>query len=463
MKFNFKRIIQFELNEVSKIAVDTLIAKGKLPHFKQINEQWTYLETTSEYTYELLEPWIQWITAHTGKTFAEHQIFHLSDAVHLKHPQIWETLSAQGIESGIVGSMNALRGETKGGFFFPDPWSKKGATYPQNIQPLWDLISKKVQSHATASITFSDLWKSLKICRAFKFPFSLYQRIAYQLISQKLDPFMRWKLPGIFDLFLTQIFKWLLSVSNYSFYTLFLNACAHYQHHYWRNFQPELFNKKIKSPDCQPHHDPLTYGLELYDNIIALALELAKDPETLVLIVTGLSQVPFTEKENEGGMNYYRLYDHKALLKKLSLNNYRVVPLMSRDWQIEAKMQSELDQAKIRLSHLSVNNHPLFRITQNTPCSLFIETAFTKGIQEETEIRDLKKSIGSFINYFCNIAVKSGHHQGIGSIWSSANLPFDNPQIPLTTLYPFTLETLGVTSRDNVNIVQRRTETFVPQ
>ncbi|WP_304986017.1 hypothetical protein [Coxiella-like endosymbiont] len=320
-----------------------------------------------------------------------------------------------------------------------------------------------MQSHATASITFLDLWKGLKICRAFKFPFSLYQRIAYQLISQKLDPFMRWKLPGIFDLFLTQIFKWLLSVSNYGFYTLFLNACAHYQHHYWRNFQPELFNEKIKSPDYHPYHDPLTYGLELYDNIIAFALKLAKDPETLVLIVTGLSQVPFTEKENEGGMNYYRLYDHKALLKKLGLNNYRVVPLMSRDWQIEAKMQSELDQAKIRLSQLSVNNHPLFRITQNTPCSLFIETAFTKGIQEETEVRDLKKSIGSFTNYFHNIAVKSGHHQGIGSIWSSATLPFDKTQIPLTTLYHFTLETLGVTSRDNVNIVQRRTETFVPQ
>ncbi|WP_304986018.1 hypothetical protein [Coxiella-like endosymbiont] len=135
MKFNFKRIIQFELNEVSKIAVDTLITKGKLPHFKQINEQWNYLETTSEYTYELLEPWIQWITAHTGKTFSEHQIFHLSDAVHLKHPQIWETLSAQGIESGIVGSMNALRGKTKGGFFFLIPGPGRELPTPKTSNP----------------------------------------------------------------------------------------------------------------------------------------------------------------------------------------------------------------------------------------------------------------------------------------------------------------------------------------
>lgn len=461
MTLNFKRIIQFELNEVSKEAIDTLIAKGKLPHFSKINKEWSYLETTSEYTYELLEPWIQWVTVHTGKTFAEHQIFHLSDVVHLQYPQIWETLSAHGIESGIVASMNSLRGKTKGGFFFPDPWSREGTTYPNNIQPLWDLISKKVQSHATTPISFSDLLEGLKVCRGFRFPLSLYQRIACQLIHQKLDPFIRWKLPGIFDMFLTQIFKWLLSISNYSFYTLFLNACAHYQHHYWRNFQPNLFNRKIKSPDCRSYHDPLSYGLKLYDKIISLALELAKDAETLVLIVTGLSQVPFTEKENEGGMNYYRLYDHHGLLKRLGLNNYRVVPLMSRDWQIEAKSQSDLDQAKVRLSHLYVNNHQLFCVTQNTPYSLFIETSFTKSVGQNTQIMELKKPIGAFTNYFRNIAVKSGHHQGTGSIWSSTNLPFGRHQIPLTKLYSFTLEALGITSKNNTG--QDRLKTFVPQ
>ena len=174
----FRRVIQFELNEIAKSALDQMTATGRLTHFAQITDHWTYLTTTSESEYHHLEPWIQWTTAHTGKAFAEHQIFRLSDAEQLQHPQIWETLSDRGIESCIVGSMNAIRGNTKGGFFFPDPWSKHGATYPQDIQSLWNLISTKVQSHATAAITMSDLLKGLNICRQFHLPFSLYRKIA---------------------------------------------------------------------------------------------------------------------------------------------------------------------------------------------------------------------------------------------------------------------------------------------
>jgi hypothetical protein len=48
----------------------------------------------------------------------------MSDAHNLKQKQIFETLSEHGLESGIVGSMNTIRGNTQGGFFLPDPWAK---------------------------------------------------------------------------------------------------------------------------------------------------------------------------------------------------------------------------------------------------------------------------------------------------------------------------------------------------
>src|SRR3990167_4865888 len=130
----FRRVIQFELNEISKTAIDYLIARHQLPHFSRMHHEWYYAKTISEFHYQHLEPWIQWITAHTGKSFAEHKIFHLSDVTQLKYPQIWETLSDHHIASCIVASMNAVRGRTQGGFFFPDPWSKNGITYPKKIQ-----------------------------------------------------------------------------------------------------------------------------------------------------------------------------------------------------------------------------------------------------------------------------------------------------------------------------------------
>ncbi len=441
----YKRVIQLELNEISKNIVDRLIQHGKLHHFKKINEQWSYYKTTSEQQYEHLEPWIQWTTAHTGKSFSEHGIFRLSDAIHLKHPQIWETLSNHNIESCIVGSMNAVRGNANGGFFFPDPWSKDGITYPSNIQPLWDLISKKVQAHATSGIRINDLMAGFRICRQFNLPLNLYTTIATQLISQKIDAKTRWKLPGIFDLFLFEIFKHLLQTQRYQYYTLFLNSVAHYQHHYWRNFQTELFNPMIVSPDCKLTHDPVTYGFEIYDKIVGHLLEYANDPETLVIIASGLSQEPFLQKEDQGGMNYYRLYNHETLMKKLGLNNYRVLPMMSRDWQVEAKTQEQLDHAKNVLTSLHVNDEPVFKVVQNTPTSLFIETALTRGLSDDAVIKDQhSNSIGPFNHHFHKIAVKSGHHIGDGSMWLSA--PIENQsaaEISLTSLYPLTLSAFG--------------------
>lgn len=121
----YKRIIQLELNEISRPVIELLILKNKLPNFAKINQKWTCYQTLSENKYENWEPWIQWVTAHTGKTLAEHKIFRLSDIHHLKHKQIFETLSEHGIKSAIVGSMNVIRRSTKGGFFFPIPGQKQ--------------------------------------------------------------------------------------------------------------------------------------------------------------------------------------------------------------------------------------------------------------------------------------------------------------------------------------------------
>src|SRR3990167_4468573 len=355
----YQRIIQLELNEISKKAIDDLITQKQLPHFATMNRDWCYYETTSESKYEHLEPWIQWITAHTGKSFHEHRIFRLSDAIHLQHPQIWETLSKHHIESCIIGSMNAIRGKANQGFFFPDPWSKDGVTYPVGIQPLWDLISKKIHSHATQKITLTDLLQGFHICRRFKLPIHLYQTIAKQFILQKKDPMTKWKLAGIFDQFLMAIFTTLLKNKSYRYYTLFLNSVAHYQHHYWRNFQRAYFNPMIHTPDCRPEQDPMTYGYQLYDNMIGTVLKLAEDPHTLVIVASGLSQAPYLQKENQGGMNYYRLYNHTALMEKLDLHDYRVLPMMSRDWQIVANHPEKFSRAAQRLSGLRAAGQPI--------------------------------------------------------------------------------------------------------
>lgn len=445
----YKRIVQIEMNEISSAVIDSLIAKGKLPNFARLQREWTFLKTVSETAYDKLEPWIQWVTVHTGKTYDEHRIFHLSDVHQLKHKQIWETLSEKKIESGIVGSMNVLRRNTEGGIFFSDPWAIQNETYPAPLRPLWEIISRRVQGHATSDVSFKDVIKGLRSCVGFRLPLKLYAQMGYQVVSQKINPKNKWKLATVFDWFLVHIFKNILKKTDYGFYTLFLNATAHYQHHYWRAFDGKDFDPSIKYPDIHDDDDPMTYGYTAYDKILGEIFSITeRDPDTLIVILSALSQVPYTAKEAEGGMNYYRLNDHKAFAELIGLpNTLEVFPMMSRDWQVRFSSSEDRQKALDILRHLTINEEELFQMREDTEGFIFIETKYTKGIKKTDMIIDRQgNKVVPFMDVFTNTAIKSGHHTGIGNLWLSEkhkDVP-NGQKIPLTFLYDFTQIALGV-------------------
>lgn len=440
----YEKVIQVELNEISDLVINELISRDKLPNFKKLNENWGFLKTTSETEYQNLEPWIQWVTAHTGKTFDEHQIFRLSDIHNLKHTQIWEELSAKGIESGIIGSMNATRRNTEGGIFFPDPWAKENESHPDDLKPLWSLISSRVQGHATGGIPLGDAIKGFKSCLSYNLPFGLYYTLGSQLVGQKLNPKTKWKLAGYFDLMLAEIFNSIYNKTNFGYYTLFLNSVAHYQHHYWRNFDKSPFDPAINYTDIESDHDPVTFGYEMYDKILGDIMKLADD-KTLVIVVSALTQVPYVEKEEQGGMNYYRLNNHQEFSETIGLDSdaYKIFPLMSRDWQVKYEDEPSRKRALDILKNLSINGSPLFNLKENTPGYIFIETEYTKGVERGDKIMDAQGNpIAEFNNVFTNIAIKSGHHSGIGNLWVSDTAVNSRSEMPLTDLYGLTLEAL---------------------
>lgn len=418
------KIIQLELNEISKEIVDAMIAKGKLKHFDWINQQYQYARTFSDARYENIEPWIQWVSAHTGKTYQEHQIFHLSDVEKLSFPQVWETLYQGGVRSAIIGSMNTKQGSMKEGIFFPDPWAKNGKAYPDDLQALWQLVAAKVQSHATSRLTLSDLMQGVKCCFKYRIPFSLYLKIMKQLISQTFDTKKKWRMPALFDELLSHIFLTIFKTTNFGFYTLFLNSCAHYQHHYWREFDRKGFDPSLQSPDIASDDDPISFGYEMFDSILGRILNLVKqDKNTRLIISSAFTQEPYLKAEEQGGMNYYRLKDHQAFVNTLNFSYRDVHPLMSRDWQITFNTIKELDYAKTRLSELTVLGKPLFNLKINSENSLFIETKVTQALNNDAMIMDGVTTLGPFHQYFKNIAIKSGHHNPYGSLWLSERIP----------------------------------------
>ena len=444
-----KKVIQLELNEISKKIIDKMIAEGKLKNFQYINRNYDYVTTTSDLKYENIEPWIQWVSAHTGKSYDEHKIFHLGDAENLQYPQVWETLYENGLKSAIVGSMNVKQGRATNGVFFPDPWSKDGKTNPDELQPLWNLVASKVQTHATAKLKIADLFNGLRCCLKYKIPLKLYIKIAKQIVSQKINPKKKWRMAALFDELLSCIFMTLLKKTNFSYYTLFLNACAHYQHHYWRDFQPELFDPNIKTPDVNDGADPISYGYSSYDMILGKLLDYVHENDDVTLIIaSAFTQEPYLLSECQGGMNYYRLKDHLKFLKSLEIYNVNTYPMMSRDWQVTSDNHAVLNKIFQILKTIKVQGTALFHVSQNSDHSLFISTAITRAVSDHEMVMFQDKALGKFNDLFTNIAIKSGHHISEGSLWlgpytCSTNLKLVDG-LNVSEIYKINLELLGL-------------------
>ena len=446
----YKRVLQLELNEISRPLIQSMIDGGELPTFKALTKNWHLYRTTSEAEYTNIEPWIQWVTAHTGKSFDAHGVFRLGDGTKLSHPQIWEILSKNNLESLILASMNTHRGATKGGVFFPDPWSKAEDVHPESLRGLFNFVSRRVQGHATSTLSFSDIVDGLRSIAGLTASPMTLARIARQVVRQKLRPDQAWRMAGFFDLLLADILNNLLKDPRYSFCTLFVNSIAHYQHHFWRNHAPHGFSDQVKAPDCAPTDDPIRWGYRNFDRMLAKILKSVNLDETLVLIASGLTQIPFQDHDGEGGWNYYRLRKHDAFARRvLGLPRDQVFPMMSRDWQIGPFDEPTIQRLESVLDHVRVGDERVFATSRAADGFLFMETAITRHVDSQEQVLSEGLAVGTFHEFFERVAVKSGHHSGVGYLWTSGSVPeLDGLHtIPLAFLPDIALSALGLEAR----------------
>ncbi len=141
-------VIQLEFNELSPALMDQFIAEGKLPNFARLKTTSQVFVTDAEETAPNLEPWIQWVTVHTGLSFKEHGVFNLGDGHKATAPRVFEHLNNAGHKQWICGSMNASVARPLNGFFLPDPWSVGVEPYPKDeFQGFFDYVRLHVQEH----------------------------------------------------------------------------------------------------------------------------------------------------------------------------------------------------------------------------------------------------------------------------------------------------------------------------
>jgi hypothetical protein len=418
-------MILLALNELNINLINGYISSGKLKNFSTLLENGV-TSTLSENEYYLLEPWIQWVTVQTGKSYQDHGVFRLGDIVERKQlHQIFEELESAGLSIGAVSPFNAENRLENAKFFIPDPWTKTKNSGGFLIDKLSKTVSRFVNSNASGKVGVFDIFWLLV-------SFVVFVRI------RRWNRFIKFvllrKRPGvkaaILDLLLAEVFITLHKRQKPNYSHLFLNGGAHVQHHYF--FNSEQYNGELKNPDwyCPMDWDPLFLILNTYDEIIG---DLLKTDERIVC-VTGLHQVPHVEKTY-----YWRPISHVDFLVEAGVKvEFNVLPRMSRDFLMEFKSKEEALETEehLKLFVDSVRKKPVFEI-DNRGFSLFVEIIYDEEIFENMSFDQPNgASINGLTSKLSFVAIKNGKHNGIGYVFS--NKPMNlSKQIQLTEVYEF--------------------------
>ena len=402
-----KSMIFLEMNEINFDYVKKYLELGnKLENFKKIFS-FKNINTISEENYDEIEPWIQWHSIHTGKTYSEHGIFRLGDGIKCKYEGIYKELEKSGFSVGAISPMNLKNNLDSPNFFIPDPWTKTKSDNNWWSKKLHQLLTQAVNDNVKSKITLGNL---LRLTLAFiLFSRAINYNFYFKLIISSLLG-KRWNKALFLDLFLCDYYFYLIKKYPTNFSSLFINGGAHIQHHY-------LFNSSVlnnsKNPEwyVKKNDDPILEMLKVYDRILGNIMEL-KYP---FIVATGMSQ-----QINEKKEFYYRLGNHQNFLNKLDITYDKLNTRMSRDFEIVFKTNKMRDHAYEIISSLfdRSSNMLLFEEIELREKSLFVTLTYCNELRNDS-IMEYNQQVFKLKNELDFIAVKNGKHQSKGYLFYS--------------------------------------------
>jgi hypothetical protein len=399
-----QQLLFLEFNEVNLESVRYYADRRRLPNLHGLIESNGWATTTSEQRYEDVEPWIQWVTAHSGRSLDEHRVFRLGDIVQHELPQIWESLEARGLRVGALGPMNAAHRLRDPAFFVPDFWTQTGISAPRALARLHAAVSQLVSDNAEVRLTPGSTAALLMGLAVYAAPrnYSLYASL---VLTSRSRP---WRRAILLDLLLNDVFVSLVRDRSPDFATLFLNAGAHIQHHYL--FSAQCYRGQNRNPEwyVAPGVDPVLEVYEAYDHILGSIR--TKFPAARVMIATGLHQDPHGE-----GTYYWRLRKHAHFLDRIRAPFVCVQPRMSRDFLVVCRDIEQAVQAQAKLAGAIAEKDglPLFQV-DNRGVDLFVTLTYPREISRGFEFTVDQETFSGLDQEVVFVALKNGQHNGTG-------------------------------------------------
>jgi hypothetical protein len=404
---NKNRVFVFELNEFNDSLLRKMCSTGKYPSLQKLIEL-KPIKTFTEDTYEsdYLEPWVQWVSVHTGQPSKEHKIKHLGDISALKFEQMWEMASKNGIQSGVWGVLNGSRGtSTRSLFFVPDPWTFSEQAHPPELNGLVD-FPRYVARNRTKFEPLKALRLATRMMSLFVRPHYLFEmllhfpKVLLHMARNPKDPYIYFTLTEYLSglLFLSYRAKY-----NPELSILFVNTLAHIQHYFWNNDNP-----------TENHR--FQYGFYFMDRLAERIFQ-SLQPGEVILCLNALSQ---KNTNSERPWVSYRPKEYMEFWEILGFQPRSVEALMSYDAIVFFDSADVAHAAMKKILSMTTNGQRLFLVENypEDPTKLFCRLDYFDPVSELTTFEVNGKSY-NFMEYFSKIATRTGKHIPFGIAYTS--------------------------------------------
>ena len=268
-----RAVIVLEFNELSPVLMQRFIDAGHLPGFRRLRDEAGIWTTDAGERPPFLEPWIQWITVHSGQRYAEHGVFNLDEGHRASAPRIWDVLSAAGLDSWICGSMNvAAARRASGAGSSPIRGPPTCRRRPDALLPYFDFVRRHVLEYTNEQVPVTNADRAALrglhgTARTLR-----HDRMGHRAAARGRAA--RARAPGgggrlLLDRLQFDLFRWHWRRARPAFSTFFLNSTAHFQHFYWRNLEPERFSVRPGADEQRAYADAVLFGYRQMDRLVA--------------------------------------------------------------------------------------------------------------------------------------------------------------------------------------------------
>jgi hypothetical protein len=438
---NDSDVIVLEFNELCPRLMDRYIDDGKLPNFKRLRDQSIAAITDAEEEAPKLDPWIQWITIHSGLRADEHNIFDLGQGRQLDRPGVAQILSDHKIPVGVLGSMNTNYRDLNG-FFIPDPWDLEGKAEPSKLQPYYQTVASQVQNSSKGDgLSKTELIRFAWFMARHGISLSTVLSGIRQVLSELRDKGVQWRRSIILERLQLDLFHHLKRKYKPRFSTFFCNSTAHFQHYYWRNSEPEIFDVAPGADDHPSLRNAIEEGYTNMDYLVGQFM--SQYPQSRFVLLTGLSQQPWTETAK----CTFRPRDFDEFLRFVGVapNDVEVKPVMAEEFHVLCKSHDARADVSRKIAEATIDGQPLMkaRLEDN---GVFCGCLVNDIAAREAKIAHPIGGVREFSDIFQLVhTVRSGRHHPHGLFWIQSSLPRVIPEpVPLVDVAPTLLSLFGV-------------------